>query len=162
MTNHLMSALGQLTAETLEEQRARDAAQFPIEATDMVQQIPVDAKGTATRHPVWEEQDVEFPYPFLMNVAQSQSDSSLETPSFATGVELRTEEHVVLEAYVRSWIKNDAELITGATVRLVAWAPEAPKGVAYDATIHLHFMGYAAAAEEDDTATTATAPPETP
>lgn len=149
---HLMSsALGQITSEMLEQQRGRDRDQIPVEPTEMAQQVHVPLTGKAGPKVVITEQDVRWSYPFLMNVAQRQMDSTLTTPHFTPGFELRSAGHVILGAYIRSWTEDEAKLIIGARVRFSAWAPGAPKLVSYDAVAHLTFMGFAAPAEDDDT-----------
>lgn len=153
-TSYLGAALGQMTAEMLEQQRQRDADQLPIEATDMAQQVHVDIKGKVGRKLLYTEVDVTWPYPFMMKVSQSQQESTLATPTFTPGIELKTADHVEISVYLLRWNENEAELIVGATVRIVVKAPEAPKLIDYDATVHMMFTGYAAPSEDDDTTTT--------
>lgn len=152
--SYLAAGLGQATSEMVEQQRQRDADLFPVEATEMAQQVHVDVKGKVGSRYVSTETIVRWPYPFLMNVSQSQNDSTLETPHFNHGVELKTDDHVMVDAYVIGWIEDDAKLYVGAKVRIVVWAPQAAKLVNYDASVHLTFMGYAAPTEDDDTTTT--------
>lgn len=158
----LASALGRLTSETLEQQRERDANQLPVEPTDMVQQVHLNLKGTVGEKPLYQEVNAHWPYPFMMKVASGQQDSTLDKPTFCTGVELRSDSHVLIDAQVVGWIEDDSELITGARIRVAVWSPTAPRLVDYDGTIHMTFTGYAATAEDDDTDSTTTSTEETP
>lgn len=151
----LASALGQMTSGVVEGQRGRDEELFALEPTEMAQQVHINVSGQAGRKRVTIEQVVDWPYPFMMVVSQSQNDSSLQTPHFNCGIVLKSDDYVMIDASVRDWIENDARLITGAKVKITVVAPEAPKMVPYDAVVHLTFMGFAAPSEDDTTPTQA-------
>lgn len=146
----LVGGLSALTSDVIEGQQAVDAENYPIASTEMVQRIQVPVTGVATRAVVSTVLDVTWPYPIVNLVAANQHESNQEFPHFASGVELLTEEHVLLDAQVREWVQDKSDFFTGAKVRLTAWAPDALKATKYRAVMHLSFMGYATAAEDDN------------
>lgn len=150
----LASGLDALTSGVVEGQQAVDAENYPLASGEMIQRIHVPVTGIAGRSVVYDEIKVEWPYPVINQLANGQHESDQDQPHVATGVELLTDEHVFLDAQVRSWDQDERGFYTGATVRLTVWTPDAIKAVRYSAVIHLSFMGYAAAAEDDTETTT--------
>lgn len=147
--NMLSGGLDALTTGIIEGKESVEVEQFPLASTEMIQRIHVPVTGVAGRATVYSEIDVEWPYPIINLMAAGEHESDQQTPHFATGVELQTDEHVFLDAHIRAWAQDDRDFYIGATVRLIAWAPEALKAVRFSAVLHLSFMGYAAASEDD-------------
>jgi hypothetical protein len=153
--NHLLSqGLGALTAGVIEGKERVEAEDYPLASGEMIQRIHLPVTGVANRQMVRDEIDVTWPYPIINQLAAGQHESHQETPHFASGVELLTDDPVFLDVQVRAWEQDDRDFYTGATVRISAWAPEAVRTTRFSAVLHLSFMGYAAAAEDDtDTST---------
>lgn len=146
--HRLRRALARMTIEATDAREAHDREIAAVAAGDMAQQIHASVEGRVARAPVFTEIDVTWPYPFLNDVAAT--DTSMENPSFASGVELRSESPVFIDAQVRSWTRDDSSFITGARVRVTAWAPNAAKMTRYNAVIHMVFLGYAAPTDDND------------
>lgn len=146
----LSSGLAELTSGLLEGQASVQDGQYAIAAAELIQRIQVPVTGVASRSMIYTEIDVGWAYPIINLLAGSQHESNQETPHFNSGVELLTDEHVIFDAQVRSWMQDDSDFYTGARVRLCAWAPDTLKTTKYSAVLHLTFFGYAAAAEDDD------------
>lgn len=147
--HRLGRALGRMTVDAVAEQRAHDKLISEVSAFDMTQQIHLKVKGKIGRTPVITEVDVNFPYPFLMKVARSQTEGTKDRPHFGVGIEMATDHHITVEAHVRRWIENDSMFITGAQIRVMSVAPYAEKLTPYSAIVHLSFSGYAAPTEGD-------------
>jgi hypothetical protein len=142
-------ALGRMTVDAVADQRRHDRLISEVSAFDMTQQIQLRIKGKIARTPVTHEVEVTFPYPFLMKVAQAQTEGPVGRPHFASGVEMDSDHHINVEAHVRRWVENDSQFITGATIRVMSVAPYAEKLTPYSAIIHLSFSGYASPTEVD-------------
>lgn len=152
--NMLASGLDALTSGVIEGQAIVEAEDYPLASGEMIQRIHVPVAGVAGRSVVYDEIKVEWPYPIVNQLASGQHESDQEQPHFSSGIELLTDEYVFLDCQVRAWDQDDRDFYTGATVRLIAWAPQAAKVTRYGAVFHLSFIGFAAAAEDDTETTT--------
>lgn len=142
-------ALGRMTVDAVTDKRKHDKLVAEASAFDMTQQMQLRVKGKIARTPVVKEVEVTFPYPFLMKVAQAQTEGTVGRPHFASGIEMDSDHHINVEAHVRRWVENDSSFITGATIRVMTVAPYAEKLTPYSAIIHLSFSGYASPTELD-------------
>lgn len=150
----LTSGLSAMTAGVVEGQERVEAADYPLASGEMLQRVQVPVTGVAGRSLVYSELDVIWPYPIINQLAAGQHESNQDTPHFASGVEIQTDDYVMLDAQIRAWQQDERDFYTGATVRLSVWAPQALKTTRYSAVLHLTFMGYSAAAEDDTETTT--------
>jgi hypothetical protein len=150
----LTQGLGAMTAGVVEGKERVDAEDYPLASTEMLQRIHLPVTGVATRQMVRDELDVTWPYPIINQLAAGQHESGQDVPHFASGVEILTDDPVFLDVQVRAWQQDDREFYTGATVRISAWAPEATRTTRFSAVLHLAFMGYAAASEDDNDTST--------
>lgn len=148
----LERSLSALLIDAPEAQAEREAQLEPLRGSDMSQVLQVSAAGLAARQPIWTEQELIFPYPFVQNIDPTAADSGLENPHFATGVELLTGDNVMIDAQVRGWVYSPEGWVTGARVRISAWAPNARKKVRYSAVVHLTFSGYATPTDDESEA----------
>jgi hypothetical protein len=146
----LARGLHALSTDAIEGRESVEADDFPLASTEMVQRLHVPVEGAVGRSVVYTTLDVDWPYPFLNLAAANQHESDQEQPHFVLGVEVLTEEPVMLDAQVRAWQQDERGFYTGATVRFSAWSPEAIKVIKYSAVMHLTFMGYGAASEDDN------------
>lgn len=145
----LSSGLSAMTAGVVEGKERVEVEEYPLASGELIQRIHVPVTGVASRSLVFNEIDVTWPYPIINQLAAGQHESNQETPHLASGVEILTDDYVTLDAQVRAWQQDERDFYTGATVRFSVWAPQAIKTIRYSAVIHLSFMGYAAAADDD-------------
>lgn len=145
-------SLAALTLGAAQAQAERETALATLDASDMSQVVQLQANGKAGVTPIWIERQVALPYPFVHQIDPTRADSGLSTPHFATGIELLTDGHVLIDAQVRAWIHDERDWITAAKVRVSAWAPQAAKPVTFSAVVHLTFSGYAAPSEDESEA----------
>lgn len=138
-----------ITIGVVQGNEAAQAEALPLSAGDLMQQMHVVLAGRIGKRPVWTERDVTFPYPFLMRVAQSQVDSALMVPTFVPGVEMVTDDDAIVFAKVKKWTIQESEWITGATLKVCSWIPDAPKRVMFNAVLHATFIGYGAPSEDE-------------
>ena len=144
----LERGLSALTVGMAQSQDDFEASLLATEASDMSQVVQLHASGIAQTEPVWTEGEVQLPYPFIQHIDDTQTDSGLAMPHFASGVELQSDGFVLLDAQVRTWIYSEEGWITGARVRVAAWAPGGA-GVQYVAVVHLTFTGFAAPSDDE-------------
>lgn len=145
----LARGLDAMTSGLVEGTERVAAEEYPLASGEMLQRMHVPVAGVATRAMVYDEIEVKWTYPIINQLASGQHESGQDTPHFASGIELLTDDPVILDAQARAWVRDDRDFYTGATVRISAWAPEAIRTVRFTAVLHLTFMGYAAAAEDD-------------
>jgi hypothetical protein len=145
----LMRSLARVTFEMAADRQRHEDAVALVAGGDMAQYVHVNVDGKVGREAVYLQQEIEFPYPFLMRVARTQTEGPQDSPHFSTGVEVKTDGHVMLDAQIRRWIEDDSQFITGAVVRIAVWSPDAPKLTTYSAIVHLTFFGFAAPVEDD-------------
>lgn len=134
--------------QATEDMRAELAA---LAASEMSQHVHSSLRGAVSPTEIsWADVDLEFPYPFLMAVHPTASDSTLKVPTFsAPGVEVHSGPDLVVHHSLRKWQRDDSDFITGARVRVGAYAPGSAQVVRVDATLHFTFVGYAAPTEDD-------------
>lgn len=145
----LRRSINALTIGVVQAQRTRERELGPLSAGDIVQQVQVPVSGRVGRTPVQDDFEVQWEHPFLTRVAKGQSTMSFDNPTFATGIELKSADPVMLNVHLTDWVEDDSSFIVGAKVRLSAWSPNAPKLSRFSGIVHLTFFGYAAPTEED-------------
>lgn len=148
-TARLTRALDALTVGATEAERRQHHADRIVSGGDMAQHVRVELQGKVGNEPIYLEQRVSFPYPFLMKVAKLQTEGMTDRPHFNSGVELKSDSHVSIDPQVIGWIEDDSQFIRGAVIRCAVWSPDAPRLTRYSATVHLTFFGFAAPAEDD-------------
>lgn len=114
----------------------------------MIQAVQVPLQGRVAEKPQRVEVPVTWPYPFVY--APAQTDSNLELPHFAPGVELLSPSPVIIIAQLHAWTRNEEEWTNGATIGVTAWIPGAKKKHTFSAMLHLTFTGYGAPTEDED------------
>lgn len=146
----LQRALGQIVIDTEDARAAQREQDRAVAAGDMAQSIHAPVVGKVGRVPTMTDVTVSWLHPFLTDVATTQSESVLENPTFTHGIELTSDSFVMVSVQLSSWIRDESSFVVGAVVRVVAWAPEAPKKVRYSGVIHMTFTGYAAPQDDDE------------
>lgn len=142
--------MGGMTVRLLRDQRDREDQLALISPGDFVQQVQVRANGSVGADPIMQEPTVKFPMPFMMRVDPTRTSGiPTEAPHFSYGVELLTAGFVVITAQVRSWVADESNFVTGAKVRIGAWSPGGARRTAFNALVHLSFMGFASPVEDD-------------
>lgn len=152
MSDHarLGRALAQMQIETVEARERHDAAIARVAAAEMIQQVHVEIRGVVNRSIGSIDVTVGWPHPFLHDVAKSQMESDLESPTFAYGVELRSEMPIIVQAQLRRWIRDERSFITSAEIRILIWGPDMPKPERFTGKVHLSFIGFAAPMEDEE------------
>lgn len=145
----LESGLAAMTSGLLEGQQTLDAEKYAIDAGEMIQRIQVPIAGRVGRKMMQAELTVQFPYSFIGRTSQSQIESSQDDPHFNVGIEMAANHHIILDVQVVDWQVDEYDFVTGARLRIIAWRPDAPKAIRWNAVAHCTFIGYAAAAEDD-------------
>lgn len=145
----LRRSISALTIGVVQSQRVRERELGPISGGDMGQQVQFPVNGRVGRTPVMEELDVQWPHPFMTRVSTARSNMAFENPTLAIGIELQSEDAVLLQAQVKDWIEDDSSFLVGAKVRIIAWCPSAPKLTTFSGIVHLSFFGYAVPSDDD-------------
>lgn len=145
----LARGLARATIEATEADANHKAELAPLRGGQMLQHVQCPVQGRVGNRPVWQELAVTWPHPFLMAVSNGKSDTQLKVPQIATGVQLLTNEHIIIDVQIRDWAYDDSNFIVGATARVSAWSPLAGKKHDFSAIIHLSFFGYGSPKEED-------------
>lgn len=146
----LARGLHALSTEAIAGRESVEVDDYPLASSEMIQRIHIPVEGAVGRSVVYTTLDVDWPYPIINQAAANQHESDQDQPHINSGVELLTDGPVMLDVQVRSWQQDERGFYTGATLRFSAWSPEAIKVTKYSAVIHLSFMGYAAASEDDN------------
>lgn len=155
----LARSLNALTVGVVKAREAREEQLAPLRLGNIIQALQVPLSGKVAEKPQRIEIPVSWPYPFVY--APAQTDSNLELPHFAPGIELLSPSPVIIIAQLHGWTRNDEEWTTGATVGVTAWIPGAKKKQEFTALLHLTFTGYGAPSEDEDDEGDVEPPPET-
>lgn len=109
------------------------------ELGEIEQHLQIEISGNAGGDIAWGYPDVTFDVEFLD--ATDQRYSNLTTPQFTFGSEITSSEPVVVTACLRAWIRDDRDVIVGATVAIGAHNP-GPTTIGYEGAAHLTFAGF--------------------
>jgi hypothetical protein len=141
-THRLNRALDRATYDATEAQDALSAELAADGSGDFAQHFQCPVTGKVGNKPTWNEIKVTFPHPYYMRVDPNRQNGNLSNPHMLTGIELLTDEHVMLDVQVKEWKVDSRSIITGARVRVIAWSPIAPKKQTFNAVVHMTFIGY--------------------
>lgn len=143
-------SLSALVIGTPEAKEERDRSLYHLRAQDMAQHIRVPINGKVGRLMLWAEVGLHFPVPFIMGLDRRGTEGSLDDPHVTYGIYMNTPgASVVIQPQVTAWTTDDRGFYSGAQLRVGAFSPGAPKGVSFQAGLHLTFSGYGAPSEDD-------------
>lgn len=149
-TGQLDRVLSGLTVGLLTDQRDRHIQLAHSAGEEVEQQVRVLVQGEVGGGWNHTDRDVYWTLPFIW--APAQREVPYRTPHFSYGVEMRsgTEQLVIVDAHVLSWLTNNSSLVEGARIRFAASAPNTTAAFKFSAVAHLTFQGYAAETEEGE------------
>lgn len=147
---NLARSLAALTIGVQKQQEKREEQLAPTRLGNMVQAVQTPFKGEVGRTPTSTDVTVNWPYPFLY--APAQTDSNLQLPHFAPGIELLDlpPAPVIIIPQLHRWLRNDDEWTLGCVVGLTCWVPNAKKKVKFTGILHTTISGYGAPTEDED------------
>lgn len=146
-TQRLGRALGELTIGVHRSVAKNEAREQELGGGTFMQYLTLDLHGRVDANLQVIDTAVDWELPFLMRV-DPRNAKGRRDPHFSSGVEILTNSFVNITCQVRGWIENDSGWVTGANMRVLAFAPGAARGTTFHAAAHLTFTGYAAPYED--------------
>lgn len=149
--HRLQHSLVEVAVDAVDTRLANEREAAELGAGDMIQQVQLPVEGYAGALIGTSFVDVTFLHPFFNDIAPGQmGDSNLKNPTFVPGVEITSDDPVLVHAQVRRWLRNDRSLITGAQLRVMAWSPDAAGQHQYKGVLHCSFIGFGAPNDDDE------------
>lgn len=138
----LQRSLAAMTIGVVQGQQARERERSPQRLDERDQNFQVEVTGTVESDlSEWTEIPLDFAYVFMGD--ENVRDSPYDKPNFTFGVEMLTEEPVIIAACVMEWIETDEGDVTGVVLKAASYSPSpADEGKPFRARLHLTFSGY--------------------
>jgi hypothetical protein len=146
-THRLTRSLEELTIEAHRYLKKNEAREAQLSGGTFMQYLTLDVNGRVDSGLQVIDVPVDWELPFLMRVDPRNANGRVD-PHFTSGVEILTDSYVNLAVQVRGWNENEQGWLTGANLRVLAFAPGALRSHTFRAVLHLTFTGYAAPYED--------------